>query len=190
MKTDDFQSVFNWRNVLSVNCERKKISIVQRNRFPSFSTEMMKYWYIEKRRIKNRFHRKECKKIHWKLMFYVLFGKTLYCNVLRFSDKKFMLLKNTTFAVGNKKKLFGERWFLPLFQKRNVIINLFNKVLIFVQRKGYTKVCYQFRNKLCHKNQTGILQSAIVSVIDTKHLKSLADPRMGCKKDWLFRFAH
>jgi hypothetical protein len=37
------------------------------------------------------------------------------------------------------KKLFRERWFLPLLQKRNVIINLFNKVLISVQRKGYTK---------------------------------------------------
>jgi hypothetical protein len=44
-----------------------------------------------------------------------------------------MLKKNTIFAVGKKKKLFRERWFLPLLQKRNVIINLFNKVLISVK---------------------------------------------------------
>jgi hypothetical protein len=48
--------------------------------------------------------------------------------------------KNNTFAVGKKKKLFGERWFLPLLQKRNVVTKLFNKVLISVQRKGYTKL--------------------------------------------------
>jgi hypothetical protein len=47
------------------------------------------------------------------------------------------MLKNTTFAVGKKIR---KRWFLPLLQKRNVIINLFNKGLIFVQRKGYTKI--------------------------------------------------
>jgi hypothetical protein len=41
-------------------------------------------------------------------------------------------------VVGKKEKLFRERWVLPLLRKRNVIINLFNKVLISVQRKGYT----------------------------------------------------
>jgi ATP-binding cassette subfamily B protein len=67
-----------------------------------------------------------------------------------------MLKKNTIFVVGKKKKLFRKRWFLPLLQKRNVIINLFNKVLISVQRKGYTKlhwnqnhfvVCYKIKKK-------------------------------------------
>jgi hypothetical protein len=51
-----------------------------------------------------------------------------------------MLKKTLSLQLEKRKKLFRERWFLPLLQKRNVIINLFNKVLISVQRKGYTKI--------------------------------------------------
>jgi hypothetical protein len=50
-----------------------------------------------------------------------------------------MLKKTLLLQLEKRKKLFRERWFFPLLLKRNVIINLFNKVLISVQRKGYTK---------------------------------------------------
>jgi hypothetical protein len=49
------------------------------------------------------------------------------------------MLKKHYFCGWKKEKTFRERWFLPLLQKRNGIINLFNKVLIFVQRKEDTK---------------------------------------------------
>ena len=51
-----------------------------------------------------------------------------------------MLKKTLSLHLEKRKKLFRKEWFLPLLQKRNVIRNLFNKVLISVQRKGYTKV--------------------------------------------------
>ena len=50
-----------------------------------------------------------------------------------------MFKKTLSLHLEKRKKLFREKWFLPLLQKRNVIRNLFNKVLISVQRKGYTK---------------------------------------------------
>jgi hypothetical protein len=46
-----------------------------------------------------------------------------------------MMLKKHYFCSCKKEKTFQREVFLPLLQKINVIINLFNKELIYVQRK-------------------------------------------------------
>jgi hypothetical protein len=52
-----------------------------------------------------------------------------------------MILKKNYFCSWRKEKNFSGRGdFYHFFRKDNVVRNLFNKVLISVQRKGYTKI--------------------------------------------------